>query len=233
MQVSLLQLMGILEAHRGALILSARMRTRPDLLKKSRADGTPTEMRYPEGVERIAYGRFMVATNYEANVQAQRERENHPSPDQFEAGPMWPIKCPVCKGENPNCDCCHGEGKVGMGRQLGRFLVVHVRKPGMFYLRCRPQADDHGKPVKIRDEWLRTDNGDHLSDEELDDLRTNFLKASGNNRKQELDREIPYRAYDVETIESVTVGGVTYEIDHNGPKPEWLVPGPPLHPAIN
>jgi hypothetical protein len=231
MQVNLLQLVGILEAYKGALIVSATMRTRPALLAKSRADSTPTATHFPEGVERVAFGRHMLATNYESNVVAQRGREDHVAPDQFEAGPLWPIKCPLCSGDG--CEVCHTTGKIGMGRHYNRFLVVHVRKPGVFYLRCRPAGDEHGRPVKIRDEWRRVHDGSEIEGDELADVKAHYLKSkSSGTPKQELAREIPYRGYDVTALETLTVGSVVYELDHDGPKPEWYVPGPALPDAV-
>ena len=230
MQVSLQQLVGILDAYKGALIVSATMRTQPALLAKSRLDKTPTAERYPAGVERLAYGRFMLATNYEANVQAQRGREDHPDPTQFAAGPLWPIKCPLCSGGG--CDVCHGKGEIGMGRHYNRFLVVHVRKPGVFYIRTRPYADGHGSPIKIKDKWSHK-GGDEIVGEELEDVQQNFLKSkSSGTPKQQLDREIPFRPYNVEGIVQLTVGGVVYDLDHDGPAPEWYVPGPALPEAV-
>ena len=231
MNVNLLQLVGILEAYRGALIVSATMRTQPPLLAKSRATKEPTFDRYPNGVERVAFGRFMLATNYEANVVAQRGREDHVAADQFEAGPLWPIKCPLCNGEG--CAVCHDTGKIGMGRHYNRFLVVHVRKSGVFYLRCRPAADDHGRPVKIRDAWAKVHDGSEIEGDELADVKANYLKSKPKpSVKQELAREIPYRPYEVGGVDTLTVGGVVYELDHDGSTPEWYVPGPALPDAV-
>lgn len=208
MQVSLSELLAILDSHKGALIVTMVTRTNPKLLAKSRATGQATVERFPQGIERMAYGRFLLGTNYEANVQAQREREGHDDPQGFAVEGLWKSQA-------------HPEGA---GRHLGRFLVVHVDKPGVFYFRCRPQSDEQGMPLKIRSELINPDTGDEIVGDDLDDLIHNYMPARGPAKKQEVAREIPYRAYEVGGIVSLTVGGITYELDHDGETPEWVVP---------
>jgi len=205
-KVSLAEMIEILDARKGAMIVSMVTDTKPKLLAKSRATSEPTSERYPEGIGRLAFGRHMLATNYEANVQAQREREEHADPQEFKVEGLWKSKA-------------HPEGA---GRRFGRFLVIHVDKPGVFYFRTRPDSDEHGRPVKIRDRWMRKHDNSEVEGDELDDLKENYLSSKPNGQsKQQLAREIPYRACEVANVKSITIGGITYELDHDGETPEW------------
>jgi len=221
MKVNLVQLLGVLEAHKGAVIIGMISRTDPPLLARSRADKSPTADRYPEGVQRLAQGRYMLNNNYGNNVQAQRTREDHPEPEGFQVAGLWEAKHPPCNGDG--CPECNHTGRVPKGRRFGRFLVVHVDKPGTFYLRCRPASDGQGFPVKIRDEWKNPANDTTIEGEELDLLKSDYLKSKPKKSvKQQLDREIPYRTVNVDGVLTVTVGGTIYELDHAGDKPNWL-----------
>lgn len=188
MKVSLVELLAVLEEYKGAVFASVTTDTEPKTLAKSRVTGEPTP-----NIRHESYRRIMLATNYENNVKAQREREGHESPDSFQAESLW----------------------KGKGRRFGRFLVVHEDKPDQFYLRIRPQADEHGRPVAIKSKWLR--DGAEVNQDEL----AEFLPKPRPASKQELTKEIPYRAYKVENIKTLTIGGVTYELDHEADKPEW------------
>ena len=203
MKVNLVQLLGILEQQKGTVFVGIVAETEPKMLKKSRADGTPTGERFPTGVHRINQNTFMLGTNYESNVQAQREREGHDNPQGFQAEGLW----------------------NGKGHRLGRFLVVHEEKEGQFYFRTRPSANQQGHPVTIREKWLKPGQQEQeITGDELIDLKENFLPKKGPARKQEIDKEIPYRPYKIEGIKTITIAGVLYELDHDGEKPEWLVP---------
>jgi len=206
MLVSLVELLELLDAHKGAMIVTMTTKTQPKLLAKSRATGESTAARFPGGIDRLAYGRFMLASNYGDNVQAQREREGHDNPEGFEAAGLWASK------KHPE----------GAGRHFGRFMVIHADKPGTFYFRCRPHADEHGHPVKIRSEYRAQDT--EITGDDLDDLTVNYLPAKGSAYKQQVDKEIPYRAYEIAGVQTVTFGGETYELDHEGETPEWIVP---------
>lgn len=212
MQVSLVELIELLDAHKGAMIVTMTTRTEPKLLVKSRLDGVATAERFPQGVERLAFGRYMVANNYEANVQAQREREDHDEPQAFQAVGLWTSQA------HPG----------GAGRRFGRFMVIHVDKPGVFYMRARPDADQHGHPVKILDEY-RHKNGEQVDGDDLALLKEGYLPAKSKSKKQEVSKEIPYRAIEMSNVLTVTFGGITYELDHDGQMPEWQVPGDAVH----
>jgi len=214
MLVSLVELLELLDAHKGAMIVTMTTKTQPKMLVKSRSTGQSAAERFPGGVDRLAYGRFMLANNYGDNVQAQREREGHENPEGFEAAGLWVSK------KHPE----------GAGQQFGRFMVIHVDKPGTFYFRCRPHADEHGHPVKIRSEYRAANV--QITGDDLDDLTDNYLPAKGKSHKQEVDKEIPYRAYEVAGVQSVTFGGEMYELDHNGETPEWAVAEPVQQPAF-
>ena len=208
MKVSLVELLALLDAHKGAMIVTMTTRTEPKLLVKSRIDGVATSQRYPQGVERLAYGRYMLATNYESNVQAQRAKEGHASPESFQVQGLWVSKA-------------HPEGA---GRRFNRFLVVHVDKPGVFYMRARPDADEHGHAVKILDQY-RHKAGDEIEGDDLQALKAGYMPPKGKAKKQELAKDVPYRAIEVGNVLTVTFGGITYELDHDGETPAWAVPG--------
>jgi hypothetical protein len=200
MQVTLKQLMEVLDAYKGTVIVSCLTRTEPKLLKKSRVSGTPTEVAYPGGVVRIAYGRFMLATNYEANVNAQREREGHPEAGEFQAESLW-------------------GGKGARNRQFSRFLVIHKDKENTFYIRMRPHSDEVGCPLKMEDKWTLAD-GTPLTSEQLATLKSEYMSAPSKSKKQEVEKEIPYRAYNTDGLMAMAVGGNVYEIVP-GETPEW------------
>lgn len=206
MRINLVQLLDILDQQKGTVIVGIVARTAPDMVKKSRADGTPTNERFPSGVNRINQNTFMLGTNYESNVQAQREREGHDDPQGFQAEPLW----------------------GGKGHRLGRFLVVHEDKEGQFYFRTRPSANQQGYPTTIREKWLKpafqNQPEQEITGDELTDLKENFLQKKGPAKKQELEKEIPYRPYKIEGILTITIAGVLYELDHDGEKPQWHVP---------
>ena len=60
-----------LTERKGTTFVSCLTRTEQKLNKKSRLDKSLSADRFPNGVFRVAYGQFMLGTNYEANVNAQ------------------------------------------------------------------------------------------------------------------------------------------------------------------
>lgn len=189
--VRLATLLEILNAHAGAVIVTALTRTQPRLLVRSRATGQPTVERFPFGVEKLAFGRFILAARYERNVRAQRTREGHPDPRGFVDEPLW----------------------AGKGKRLGRFVARH-EPSGRLYLVARPESDQRGRPVKLRETWIRLHDGAAVEGEELVDLVENFLVDRPRPaRKQELRREVPYRVYDLGHLVALRVDGVTYQLE--------------------
>ena len=190
-RVSLERLVGILEQHRGAAIVTAVTRTEPRLLAKSRKDKSPTAARYSHGVEKLCLTRLILANRYQDNVRAQRRREGHPKPEAFRASKLW----------------------RGRGRRVGRFLAVHVEHDRI-YLVARPQADELGQPVRIWERWINLATGKDIEGEELEELKRDYLRdLPSSNAKQEVVRRIPYRCYQVESVHSVTVNGQVFALE--------------------
>jgi len=208
MKVTLAELIEVMDAHKGAVIVTMVSETEPKMLVKSRSTGEPTASRFPQGVRRMAYGRFMFGNDHQGNVRAERGREGHADPMGYVVQGLWVSKA-------------HPEGA---GRHYNRFLVIHVDKPGKFFFRCRPDSDEHGHPIKIRSEWFAGDA--QLTDDEFAELQADYLPAQGKSKKQEVEKEIPYRTYECDNVLSVTMGGITYELDHDPQgQPEWFIPG--------
>ena len=122
----------------------------------------------------------MLNHNLENNVRARRIKENHPEPLAYTVESIW----------------------KGKGRRDGRFLVIHIEKPGQFYLRLRPtRTDEHGYPVAIKSKWLR--DGVEVDQTEL----AEFLPKPSRSPKQELTKAVPHRIYKIENIKSRTFHG--------------------------
>jgi len=177
-----------LSERKGTTFVSCLTRTEPKATKKSRSDKTPFVDKYPSGVYRVAYGQFQLGCNYEDNVNAQREREGHPEAGEFKAEQLW----------------------GGKGKAIGRILITHVEKPG-FYVRMRPKANDVGCPLKIEDRY-ETGDGTVLTDEEVAELKRDFLPALSKSSKQEVEKEIPYRVYKLSNITAMRIDGNTYQL---------------------
>lgn len=189
-RVTLEQLLKILDAHRGAVIVAMVTRTEPRLLVRSRKTREPSAERYPHGIEKLCHGRFLLANNYGANVRAQRRRESHPNPKGFRAGQIW----------------------CGKGERVGRFLVRHTDS-GAIYVRARPASDQRGLPVRLWERWINLATGADAAGDELVELQRDWLAdRPAENRKQQLARTIPYRTYQVLSIHSATVGAETYRL---------------------
>lgn len=185
------RLLALLENYRGAVIATMVCRTMPELLKRSRRDKTPTAEVYPHGVEKLAKGRCCLAADYQRNVRTQRAREGHRKPTGFRAEGIW----------------------NGQGERVGRFLVRH-RETGQFYVRARPQGDEHGRPVRLWERWIDLATGRDVEGDALDRLKTDYLRhLPSEDRKQELIRRVPYRTYHLVGIHSVVLGGEVYQID--------------------
>lgn len=195
-KLRLAELIGLLNTHSGAVIVSMTARTEPTLLRKSRGTGQPVEERYPEGIEKIVRGRFMLASAYGANVRAQRKREGHPHPERFRAGKLW----------------------AGKGVRLCRFLAQHVETKHL-YVVARPASDEHGYPVRLHERWIDLHQVRDVEGEELAELQTDWLKDPPRKpaKKQQLARQIPYRTYRVGSIHSITFGGETYGVEEDRP----------------
>lgn len=196
-RLTLSELLELLETHCGAVIVTMTTRTEPRLLVRSRT--TQQVRRYPQGVEKLCHGRFMLANRYRDNVRAQRRREAHPRPESFRAGKLW----------------------NGKGERLGRFLARHV-ETGALYVVARPASDEQGYPVRIWQRWIDLATGRNIEGEELLELRRDWLAhRPALNEKQQLARRIPYRTYQVISIHSVTFGGQVYGLRFD--RQPWLL----------
>lgn len=200
--VSQKELLEVLDTHKGANFISAVVETTPTVNVKSRVDGTPFVVRFPSGVRRVAHGQFMLGTNYTNNVNAQRAREDHPEAGLFLPESLW-------------------KGKGAPNVVFSKLLCVHKDKPGTFYLRMRPLADSHGCPTKIFDRWEHGD-GTELTEAELADLKAGYLAMPSKSKAQELEKEIPFRLYNLDNVKSVQADGETYQVV-GGDTPEWGV----------
>ena len=177
-----------LSERKGSTFVSCLTRTEPKATKKSRTDKTPFVDKYPSGVYRVAYGQFQLGCNYEDNVNAQREREDHPEAGEFKADLLW----------------------GGKGKAVGRILIVHTEKPG-FYVRMRPQANEIGCPLKIEDRY-ETGNGRILDEVEVERLKIEYLPPVSKSKKQEVEKEIPYRVYKLSNITAMRIDGNTFQL---------------------
>ena len=159
------------------------------MVKKHRVTGQPTVEIYPLGVERRAVGRFMLGNDYEANVNAQRERENKDA--DFVVAGLWVSK------KHPEGAGRHVEGLPA--------LVRHV-DTSEEYVCCRPHQTKSGKIVKEHDEWIDVATGKKLSAAQVEDLKINLLDKVSASKKQDLDKEIPVRCIHVENVKAACYG---------------------------
>jgi hypothetical protein len=191
------EMMGVVSArNHGARVLSLATSTQPEMLRRHRVTGEPLDERYPLGVERRAVGRAILNFNYENNVNAQRYREE--KPEDFVADPMW-------------VSSAHPEGAARPDNNWPRFLVVHVEN-GKRYLRCRPKTTNTGRVLKEHDAYYDVETGRQIVGDELADLLENCLRRPGASRKQDLDRPIPVRTYEVKNVLAVCYAGRWYRV---------------------
>jgi len=196
--LSLAELLKLLDAHCGAVIVSLTARTEPKLLMRSRRDPAVVG-RYPEGIEKLVRGSFMLANRYRDNVRAQRRREGHPKPESFRTGKLW----------------------AGHGERVGRFIARHVES-GRLYVVARPASDEHGYPVRIWQRWIDLATGRDIAGDELVELRRDWLANPPTiSHKQQLARQIPYRTYHLVSIHTLRFGGESYRLRFD--RQPWLL----------
>ena len=195
--VTLSELLKLLDAHCGAVIVAMTARTEPKLLMRSRA--TQEVGRYPHGLEKLCRGRFMLANRYRDNVRAQRRREGHARPESFRSGKLW----------------------AGKGERIGRFIARHT-DTGALYVVARPASDEHGYPVRIYQRWIDLATGRDVTGDELVELQRDWLADPPRiTHKQQLARQVPYRTYHVQSIHAITFGGETYKVRFD--RQPWLL----------
>jgi hypothetical protein len=184
-RMTIARLEQVLGAHHGAVIVGMVCRTEPELLRKSRRTGQATAERWPHGVEKLVRGQFLLGSCYQGGVRRQRRREGHPRPDDFHASRQW-----------------HGHG-----RHVGRFLIEHV-DTGRLYVRARPKSDEHGYPVRLYERWIDLATCADVVGDELVELQRDWLRdPPRRSAKQQLAKQIPYRAYQLLSVHSVLVDG--------------------------
>jgi hypothetical protein len=185
--VSQQELVDMLESHKGAVCISMFSRTMPKMTVKSRVTGEPNP--HKAGVIRLAYRRAMIGVNYEAGVN--RERTNEGEVPDFVAESLW----------------------NGAGERAGQYFARH-KVTGKLYLVVRPEQktnDDTeiGKsaPV-IADRWI-----DAATMKEVDpDTLADYLPVPSKSGKQGVAHDLLWRCYALDSIQSVTVDGTTYQV---------------------
>lgn len=210
MIVTLQELLAILNERKGAVMLVVETSTTPKMLKKSRTTGDPNP--WENGVLRVAIGRFVLNNNYGNNVEAAREKDGHPAPEDFQPAGLWVSE----------------DFPEGAGYRIGKWLVGHRGKPGQLYFRTRPLRNPQtGQLDKLRDRYSTNDDRDYeFEGDELEALKRDYLPKPSNSRKQELpeDKQIPYRPYKIEGIVAVHLNGQRYIIDHEAGYPQFNPP---------
>lgn len=195
---------GVIDDHGNGRIFAVRTDTHPELLVKSRADGTPTDIRFPAGVAHVATRIMRFQHNYGDMVNAQLEREG--KEPGFVPRLKWEIR----------------DKKTGKRRspfvRLNPIAGIYMDgenptnpKNGTMYLSTRSDFDGvviDGRIQSIvrtsREAWYDLATGLEITGEELQDLKDNFLekspamlaKASASAKAhQGTDTEIPWRDF--------------------------------------
>ena len=188
--VTIPELIEILEAKNGSKIVGMFTRTAPKMLVKHRKTKEPNK--YLDGeLIRLAHRTVILGANYEGLVNKQRAVEG--VEETFVAEELW-----------------HGKGAKH------RVYTVQHKETGEIYFAYKPQvAEPEHAPKVHADEWQF--NGVKLTDAEVKDLKENLLTASGDAKKQGLEKQVFWQTLDLDNLMALQYGGEQYIIDHSIP----------------
>jgi hypothetical protein len=166
----------------GPRIVTLRTKTYPRMLKKGRVSGLPCPV---AGVHRIVSRNGIIGSSYENGVNNRRALEGQPVDANdvvlyFDALELW----------------------NGKGEHVGRWFVRHIDKPGSVYLTFRPKQKPGGEVVVMDDVWM-DDAGNIVNPDDLEE----WLPLPSVNRRQMVDRLVPWRTIELDNVLSVTFDG--------------------------